>query len=86
MHKSKGWWRGRTRRTRVRKREEKERKETGTNAWKPDWNIRGSNAPGEGHPGVALDWNSGEETALDRSGRGCKKRRKRRRQDAARRT
>ena len=47
MHKSKGRWGGRTRRTRVGKREEQNTKETRTNAWKADWNIRGSNAPGQ---------------------------------------
>ena len=47
MHKSKGRWRGKKRRTRVGKREEQERKETRTNAWKPHWNIRGSNTPGQ---------------------------------------
>ena len=51
MHKSKGRWRGRTGRTRVGKQEEKERKETRTNTLKSDWNIRGSNAPRQGHPG-----------------------------------
>ena len=51
MHKSKARWRRRTRRTIIRKREEKEKKGKRKNTWKPDWNIRGRSAHGLEHPG-----------------------------------
>ena len=50
-NRSKERWRERTRRTRIGKREEKEKKGKRTNTWKPEWSIRGRSAHGLQHPG-----------------------------------
>ena len=49
MNKSKEQMR--TRRTRIGKREEKEKKGKRKNTWKPDWSIRRRSAHGLEHPG-----------------------------------
>ena len=75
MSKSKESWRGRTRRTRVGKREEKERNEKRTKRWNTDWDIWVSNAPGLEHPGKRRPWTGAtglqkeEEAAAARSGK-----------------
>ena len=51
MNKGQEWWRERTRRTRVGKMEEKEKKERRTSTWNPDWNIQERIALGLKHPG-----------------------------------
>ena len=50
VNKSKERWRGRTRKTRAGKREEKKQKKKQTNAWNSDENTRGGKAPGLQHP------------------------------------
>ena len=56
MNESKERWRGRTRKTRAGKREEKESKKKRTNAWNSDENTRGSSAAGLEHPGKRRPW------------------------------
>ena len=50
MNRSKQQWRGRTRKTRAGKGEEKERKKKRTHPWNSDENTQGSNAAGLEHP------------------------------------